>query len=509
MIYLALSEHRHDDAVDLAEANWPVLISNNVAALRAVADELTPAEIAARPAWDRIRRYLGFLMLESSMRPVAYVETALPHPPRSLADTLLTLTTRSISARTAGRFGEAVQLARTALERLAEARESDRDALQHRLADGYLQWGLSFEFAVLETEALNALERAYDLGVAFENTRAAADAAGEIAWIHTLGGGGIHADQWIERARQLAASSRSSQAWRRTDVLAAAVRLADRLQPDAAIDMLAHRPQGSVDEHRLVALAQSAVFRMSAGRASTTVLLSELRRAQTSDAPLFAEGNHNVTTFGYIEALVHLYADRPDRSIELLTRLEGVQRGAWALGVRAAAELAVGNDALAQRDADTVISEYPQWPRQLLPALLVKAALALQAGDTTTAVSSFTDACTLAIDNELISSLVIIPHADFSRLLQLAGERLDDPRLDGLARTPLMFAPARRTSVKLSPRELEVLHELAHGGALAAVAARLHLSVNTLKVHNQAIYRKLGVDGREQAVTAARDRGFI
>jgi DNA-binding NarL/FixJ family response regulator len=139
----------------------------------------------------------------------------------------------------------------------------------------------------------------------------------------------------------------------------------------------------------------------------------------------------------------------------------------------------------------------------------VKAALALQAGDTATAVSSFTDACTLALDNELVSSLVVIPHADFAQLLKLAGERLDDPRLDGLARTPLMFAPARRTAVKLSRRELDVLHELAHGGSLAEVAHRLHLSVNTLKVHNHAIYRKLGVDGRAQAVATARDRGLI
>ena len=509
LIYLALSENRHDDAVDIAEANWPVLISNNVAALRAVADQLSPAELANRPAWDRIRRYLGFVMLDASLRPGAYVESALPYPPRSLADTLLTLTTRGIAARTAGRFGEAVQLARTALERLAEAREPERDAVQHRLADGYLQWGLSFEFAVLETEALSTLERAYELGIAFENTRAAADAAGEIAWIHTLGGGGVHADRWVERARALVASSRSSQTWRRTDVIAAAVRLADRLQPDAALDMLAQRPDGSVDEHRLIALAQSAVFRLSAGRSSTTVLLSELRRAQASDSQLFIEGNHNVTTFGYIEALVHLYADRPDRSIELLTQLQGVERGAWALGVRAAAELAVGNDALAQRDADTVISEYPKWPRQLIPALLVKAAVALQAGETATAVSAFTDACLLAIDNSLVSSLVVIPHADFAQLLQLAGERLSDPRLDGLARTPLIFAPARRTAVKLSPRELGVLRELAYGGTLADVAARLHLSVNTLKVHNQAIYRKLEVDGREQAVTLARNRGLI
>jgi DNA-binding CsgD family transcriptional regulator len=509
LIYLALSEQRHDGAVDLAEANWPVLISNNVAALRAVADELSPAELANRPAWDRIRRYLSYLMIESSMRPVAYVESQLPHPPRSLADTLLTLTTRSIAARTAGRFGEAVQVARTALERLFEAREAERDALQHRLADGYLQWGLSFEFAVLETEALAALEQAYSLGVAFDNARVATDAAGELAWIHTIAGRGRRADQWIERARALAESNRSSSSWRRTDVLAAAVRVADQLRPDAALDLMSRRPEGSVDEHRLAALAQSVMFRLSAWKSSATLLISELQLARTSDAPLFAEQGQNLVSFGYIEALVHLYADRPDRSIELLAGLTPERGGAWAFGVRSAAYLAVGAANEAARDADTVISDYSQWPRQLIPALLVKATLALQAGSTTEAVGAFTDACTLAVENCLQSSLLVIPHADFARLFALAGERLSDPSLEELTHRPLMFAPPRRAAVNLSPRELGVLRELSRGGTLAEVASRLHVSVNTLKVHNQAIYRKLGADGRDQAITIASGRGLI
>ncbi|GAA4166214.1 hypothetical protein GCM10022286_30540 [Gryllotalpicola daejeonensis] len=510
LIYLALSERRHDDAVELAEANWPVLISHNVAALRAVADQLSAAELAERPAWDRIRRYLGFLMIESSLRPSAYVESALPHPPRGLADTLLTLTTRSIAARTAGRFSEAVQIARGALDRLNEARESEREAIQHRLADGYLQWGLSFEFAALEREALTSLERAYDLGIAFENMRVATDAAGELAWIHSIAGRGLTADDWIEKARTLAASSRSSGAWRRTDLLAAAVRTADRMHPDAALEQLTARSGGgSIDEHRLTTMAQSALFRLSAGRSSTTLLLAELQHASTTDLSLLAEPSENSLMLGYVEALVHLYADRPDRSLELLAQLGTDRALPYVLGLRSAVQLAIGAKAEAERDADEVISRYGQCPRQLVPALLVKATIALQARDSTAAISAFTDACGLALEKKLLASLVVIPHADFAQLLTLAGERLDDPQLDTLARTPLVFAPPRREAVKLSPRELSVLRELARGGALAEVAARLHVSVNTLKVHNHAIYKKLAVDGRDSAIALARDRGLI
>jgi len=509
LIYRALADGRHDDAVELAEANWPALITHDVAALRAVADNLSAAELAIRPAWDRIRRYLSYMMLSSSLRPAAYVEAALPHPPHSLADVLLTLTTRGIAARTAGHFAEAAQLARTALDRLSEARAEERDAFQHRLADGYLQWGLSFEFASSEMEALGALQRAYDLGVAFENTRVATEAAGEIAWIDAVAGRGNRSDKWLERAQELAASSRGIRGRRRTDLLAAALRAGDQLRPDAALEKLAARPEDAADEHRLMAEAQTMKFRFSAGRASATVLLSELKHAATSDAALLVEEGENFTVVSYIEALLHFYDGRPDRSIELLGRLGSGVGASYVIGTRAILQLAIGATVGAERDADEVVARFGQWPRQLIPALLVKAIIALERGDEALAVAEFTDACRLAVDSKLASALVVIPHADFRRLYALAGERVGDPEVDALLRTPLVFAPPRRAAVHLSPRESGVLKELALGGSLADVAGRLHLSVNTLKVHNHAIYRKLGADGRDHAVAIARERGII
>lgn len=508
-IFRALAEQRHGEAADLAEANWPVLVTHQLPVLRAVADQLTPAELAARPGWDRIRHYLGYLMLDGALRPAAYIEASAPYPPKSLGDTLLTLSTRCIAARTAGRLSEAVQLARAALERLAEARESELDPIRHRLADGHLHWGLSFEFAGLEAESLANFERAHDLGVAFGNARVAADAAGELAWLHALAGRGRIADEWIERARTLAASSRSSNTWRRSEIIAIALRAADHMRPDDALDALAARPADGIDEHRLTVLGQSVIFRLSAGRASPTVLLSELRRAETANAPLLAERGENLIVLRYIEALVHLSANHPDRAIELLSGISGGGGAPYAIGMRATAHLAVGARAEARRDAETVIARYGQWPRQSIPALLVKAVLALGDGDTDAAASAFTDACELALGNGVIASLLVIPHADFARLVELAGDRLSSPQVAELSRTPLLFAPAPREAVNLSPRELGVLRELAAGGTLAEVAARLYVSVNTLKVHNQAIYRKLGVERRAQAVATALGRGLI
>jgi LuxR family maltose regulon positive regulatory protein len=56
----------------------------------------------------------------------------------------------------------------------------------------------------------------------------------------------------------------------------------------------------------------------------------------------------------------------------------------------------------------------------------------------------------------------------------------------------------------LSERELEVLQLLAEGLNNREVAARLFLSLNTVKTHNRNIYGKLGVRSRTQAVARAR-----
>lgn len=61
----------------------------------------------------------------------------------------------------------------------------------------------------------------------------------------------------------------------------------------------------------------------------------------------------------------------------------------------------------------------------------------------------------------------------------------------------------------LSPREAEVLGELARGARNSEIAARLGISERTVKAHLAHIYQKLGVDTRAGAVAAALGRGLI
>ncbi len=57
----------------------------------------------------------------------------------------------------------------------------------------------------------------------------------------------------------------------------------------------------------------------------------------------------------------------------------------------------------------------------------------------------------------------------------------------------------------LSPRELEVLALIESGHSNQAIAARLVISLPTVKRHISNIYAKLGVDSRTQAVARAKE----
>lgn len=71
--------------------------------------------------------------------------------------------------------------------------------------------------------------------------------------------------------------------------------------------------------------------------------------------------------------------------------------------------------------------------------------------------------------------------------------------------------PAQETAAPedLSVRELEVLAALAGPGSLRQVADDLFISRNTIKTHTRALYAKLGVASREEAVRRGRELGLL
>ncbi len=69
--------------------------------------------------------------------------------------------------------------------------------------------------------------------------------------------------------------------------------------------------------------------------------------------------------------------------------------------------------------------------------------------------------------------------------------------------------PRARDSLGLSPRELDVLQEIAAGRSNKEIAVRLKVSPNTVKTHVANLFEKLGASGRLDAINRARELGIV
>ena len=65
------------------------------------------------------------------------------------------------------------------------------------------------------------------------------------------------------------------------------------------------------------------------------------------------------------------------------------------------------------------------------------------------------------------------------------------------------------SQLELSKRELEILGLLAHGHSNQEIAAKLFVSLSTVKTHNQNLFVKLDVKRRTQAIEKAKRLNLI
>ena len=71
---------------------------------------------------------------------------------------------------------------------------------------------------------------------------------------------------------------------------------------------------------------------------------------------------------------------------------------------------------------------------------------------------------------------------------------------------PAPAPAAEESGTPLSPREEEVLREIARGASNKEIARTLDIAETTVKIHVQHILRKLGLSSRVQAAVYASDR---
>jgi len=142
-------------------------------------------------------------------------------------------------------------------------------------------------------------------------------------------------------------------------------------------------------------------------------------------------------------------------------------------------------------------------------ARLLAADLELRRGAAVPAHELLTAAVELASDEEVVRPFLLVPSV--LELLEAGRGRFG--RQDGFVEGILAASPrvtdAGHEVDRLTPGELAVLRELPSLLSLREIAAARAVSINTVKTHLRAIYRKLGVVGRRAAVEAGRRRGLL
>ncbi|MEL1265229.1 response regulator transcription factor [Pseudoxanthomonas putridarboris] len=69
--------------------------------------------------------------------------------------------------------------------------------------------------------------------------------------------------------------------------------------------------------------------------------------------------------------------------------------------------------------------------------------------------------------------------------------------------------PRAQAALGISPREMAVLAEIAAGHSNKEIAARLHVSPNTVKTHVARLLEKLDARRRTEALRKARELGLV
>ncbi|RWZ52876.1 LuxR family transcriptional regulator [Labedella phragmitis] len=401
----------------------------------------------------------------------------------TLAQQLVILTGTSATQRMRGDFADARASAADARRRFEAASDVETAKLLQHLPHLFVQWGRSLETAGDgRGEAHHEYEESYRLALHTEQHQAGRRAAGHLAWYLAERGRLRAAQDWLRRAR-------------------------DTGEAQVGYDAVIH-------------LTAALIHTDGGDRGAAAVDLARMSVHPIGDywaAALWVRSTHAATAEE--RALVEA-----DLEVELARRPPAIAGGAMNAHYLRAAAVNLGRFGVDEREWTTpgdaalnAIAAYRRGafhavidmtqhaigpeasPRIRAAALLLHAAAAAGLNRSSAASEHFERARAIIDREGLFRTYDLI---DVDALEDLAGSR-------GVPVSASVVGGGEAALLStLSKREQEVLVQLVSDRSLAVIAGDLFVSPNTLKTTVRRLYRKLGVNSRQEAADIAHRAGL-
>lgn len=413
----------------------------------------------------------------------------------------------SIAYRVVGQPQRSVAAGERALARLAGFSLEQRDSLSEFLATFYAQIGLSFLYAGDRSRALAQFLTGY----------AHCSSLAPVHMVHSLAltAGSYALDGRLDEARQLAEVAHSAP-WPKGQIdgyLGALGHVADSLiaidelrLADAQhhIDVMAPHLE-TIEHWPLFMIAQAMIHQAkgNAGEGATRLQAAMARGNRPAITPVTRVWLDSTRAWllvasGQIaaaEALLRKYPAQHPNIAPVWARLF-----------------------LLSNDPDEALSRLRALDFSALPArgqanyLLIAAVASLRQGNEELAVRDAEKAIFLMRDHGLTHPFAQISQPDRIGLvaaLEKNGRARGAEGFIGLMMATPSTWPHAHSRITLTERETEVLTALAQTASQAEIAQRLFVSVNTVKTHAKSLYRKLGVNSRDEALLRASEHGLL
>lgn len=208
------------------------------------------------------------------------------------------------------------------------------------------------------------------------------------------------------------------------------------------------------------------------------------------------------------EAELRLAAGEPDVARSIASK--AAKHSAVGRLTLARTKLALDRPSAAATRAQRVLHAPKTAPRERFEAELVLACSALRMGYLHDAEPVAKRIAELIETTGIRASLRTVASRDRDALTEvLLRVGVEESIVALVAVEAIPIRPDARPATALTPREHVVLELLAETGALDEIAARLFVSRNTVKSQLRAIYQKLGVSSRAEALTRAAVLGLL